>query len=400
MRFFVASGRPASSLLQETGVIDIANKNSAGFSLLLEMAIQTQRRVSRVEHSLIDRAVWRMTHDTALAQCFVFINKGPTLRGVTFETGFVSAEKRQAAALERLLRIGCTGFDGLAGMWVMTITTAHLAFEHGMAMRQLELRAHIQVTLKTRFRRSSRINDRVRGAAALHVQTARPMTRFASHVRGLFCRCAALCLTAFSAALVYNFRFCSFQARVRSRAKIARDVFVTRRAFFRADKFRAGNGWRRKNGAIRLQVAARKQNDGQCNAPPDCPPDFFAPYRGPIELISNATQRRCYQKAQLTATHFFGQSSAAFFSWHFRRAIFGRRLAGEFLEHTIELRQRLKSDRERDFADAKIKVVQKCARFYKSPTRDVVDKIDARYFLELFAQMGRAHPQHLGNLRQ
>ena len=64
---------------------------------------------------------------------------------------------------------------------------------------------------------------------------------------------------------------------MRGRAKIARDVFVTRRAFFRADKFRAGNGWRRKNGAIRLQVAARKQNDGQRNASPDCPPDFFAP---------------------------------------------------------------------------------------------------------------------------
>ena len=57
VRFFVAAGRPARSLRQETGVIDIANKNPARFSLLLEMAIQTQRRVSRVEHALVDRAV-------------------------------------------------------------------------------------------------------------------------------------------------------------------------------------------------------------------------------------------------------------------------------------------------------------------------------------------------------
>ena len=80
-------------------MIDVANKNSAGFSLLLEMAIQTQRRVSRVEQALVDRAVRRMTNDAALAQRFVFVDKRPTLRGVTLKTGFVSAEKRHATAL-------------------------------------------------------------------------------------------------------------------------------------------------------------------------------------------------------------------------------------------------------------------------------------------------------------
>ena len=136
-------------------MIDVADKNSAGFSLLLEMAVQTERCVARDEHSLVDRAVRRMTDDAALAQRFVFEHERPALRGVTLETGFVSAEKSEATAFERLLRIGSTAFDGLALVRVMTITAAHLAFEHRMVMRQLELRAHIQVTLKTSFRRRS-----------------------------------------------------------------------------------------------------------------------------------------------------------------------------------------------------------------------------------------------------
>lgn len=81
-------------------MVDVANKNSAGFRLLLEMAVQTERLVAAVEHSLVDRAMRRMARNTSLAQCFVFINKRPTLRGVTIETGFVSAQKRHATALD------------------------------------------------------------------------------------------------------------------------------------------------------------------------------------------------------------------------------------------------------------------------------------------------------------
>ena len=53
----MAAGRPARSLRQEITVIDIANKNPARFRLLLEMALQTQGLVPRVEHALVDRTV-------------------------------------------------------------------------------------------------------------------------------------------------------------------------------------------------------------------------------------------------------------------------------------------------------------------------------------------------------
>lgn len=45
MNRFVAASRPASSLLQEVGMVDRSNENRTGGSLLLEMALQAERRV-------------------------------------------------------------------------------------------------------------------------------------------------------------------------------------------------------------------------------------------------------------------------------------------------------------------------------------------------------------------
>ena len=62
-------------------------------------------------------------------------------------------------------------------------------------------------------------------------------------------------------------------------------------------------------------------------------------------------------------------------------------ISRESLEHAIELRERLKSRRERDFTDAQIGVVQKITRFFKPSARDVLDEIYAGYLLEIFAEM-------------
>ena len=123
-------------------------------------------------------------------------------------------------------------------------------------MRQLKLRAQRGVTLKTSLGRFSRINNRVRCAAALYVQASRPVTRFTAH---------ALCV----------FTFC-LQTRVRCRSKIARFVFVAGRAFFTPNKFRSRNIWWRENSAICFKRGARKQNDGQRGCSSDCPQQFLA----------------------------------------------------------------------------------------------------------------------------
>ena len=58
------------------------------------------------------------------------------------------------------------------------------------------------------------------------------------------------------------------------------------------------------------------------------------------------------------------------------------RFPTEFLEHAIELRQRLKSRGERDVTDPQTAVMQKFARFFESSARNVLDKICVADLLE------------------
>jgi hypothetical protein len=106
----------------------------------------------------------------------------------------------------------------------MTIGAAHFAFEHRVMVWQFELRAHFEMTLETSFRRLPRIDDRMRRAATLDVQTARPMTRFAAHV---------LC--------VFSLRL---QSRVRRGAEVAHDLFVAGGALLRANELRTRDAGR------------------------------------------------------------------------------------------------------------------------------------------------------------
>jgi hypothetical protein len=152
-----------------------------------------------------------MADQAPLPHRLVLIYKRATLLCVTFEAGFVSAHKSKAAGSELLLNI-CRGAlcrDPLVRL--MAIAATHLALKYRMVMWQLKRRANVQVTLETRVRRFSRIDDRAFSAAGLNVQTPRPMARLAAHVLGV----VAFCL----------------QASVSGCPKIAHDLFVTGRAF-------------------------------------------------------------------------------------------------------------------------------------------------------------------------
>ena len=152
-----------------------------------------------------------MANDASLAHRLVLIDEWAPLLCVTFEAGFVSAQKSKAAGSELLLNVcrGALGRDPFVRF--MAIAAAHLALGHGMMMRQLERCANFQVTLETSVRRLSRINDRARTAASLDVQTPRSVTRLAAHV---------LC--------IFPFRL---QSRVSGCPEVAHDLFVARRAF-------------------------------------------------------------------------------------------------------------------------------------------------------------------------
>ena len=212
MWFFVTTGGPTRSLLQKIRVIDISNENMPRYFLLLEMALQTQRRVTFGQQSLVDGSVGCMADHTALTHRLVLIHKWAALLCVTLEAGFVAAQKSKAAGLERLLNIRRSALDRDPFVRLMAITAAHLAFKHRMMMRQLKRCANFQVTLETNVRRLSRIDDRASAAAGLNVQTSGPVARLAANV---------LC--------VFPFRL---EASVSSCPKVAHDPFVACSAYF------------------------------------------------------------------------------------------------------------------------------------------------------------------------
>jgi hypothetical protein len=64
-----------------------------------------------------------------------------------------------------------------------------------------------------------------------------------------------------------------------------------------------------------------------------------------------------------------------------------RRSTRKSFENAIELRERLKSRSERDFADAPIAVSQEITRGVEPSARDILDKIYAGYPPEIFTQV-------------
>ena len=147
-----------------------------------------------------------MTSGATLTHCFVLIHKWAALLCVTFEAGFVSAQKSKAARSELLLNVCRGALARVSLVRFMAIAAAHLAFRHRMMVRQLECRTNFQVTLETSVRRLSRIDDRARFAASLDVQTPRSVARLATHVLRIF-----------------PFRL---QSRVSGRPEVAHDLFV------------------------------------------------------------------------------------------------------------------------------------------------------------------------------
>src|SRR4051812_37452884 len=145
-----------------------------------------------------------MASDTSLAHCLVLINKRAALLSMTLEAGFVSTQERKAAGSELLLNICGGALNGDALVRFMTIAATHLALEHRMMMRQLERRANFEVTLETRVRRLSRVDDRALSAASLNMQTSGTVAGLAPHIHRLLRSFAP----AFCGTLSHNYLFC------------------------------------------------------------------------------------------------------------------------------------------------------------------------------------------------
>jgi len=84
----------------------------------------------------------------------------------------------------------------------------------------------------------------------------------------------------------------------------------------------------------------------------------------------------------------------------FTPPIIGWRFSGELFEDAIELGERLKSDRERRFAHAKIEIFQKLTRVFEAISRDVIDKLTAGHVFKLLAQVSWINSDRVRDFRQ
>jgi hypothetical protein len=83
---------------------------------------------------------------------------------------------------------------------------------------------------------------------------------------------------------------------------------MARFAFFRPDELGAGDAWRRENGAIRFERAAREKDYGQRGYSPDRPQDFIALTAQPFDWPQDSHVPTFCQKSKVVTTHFFGQT--------------------------------------------------------------------------------------------
>lgn len=123
---------------------------------------------------------------------------------------------------------------------------------------------------------------------------------------------------------------------------------------------------------------------------PQRPIATFRAYRGSIELTSNATQNWSVANKSKSRLRISTEKKRLCLSTRRARAVLSWRFARQFFEDPIELRERLKTDCERDFADAQIRIPQQITRILESDAGDVIDKIYARHLLERFTEMIRA----------
>jgi hypothetical protein len=69
--------------------------------------------------------------------------------------------------------------------------------------------------------------------------------------------------------------------------------------------------------------------------------------------------------------------------------MFRGRLPSQCFESPIELRQRLESDRERDFAHTEIGIVQETTRLLETGAGNIFDEVNPGHLLELLAQVAQ-----------
>lgn len=134
----MATRAPAGPATQKRVVIYIADINSAGGRLLLEMAAQAKRGVARDQQSGINAPMRIVAGDAAFVHRLMLKHKRTGLRRVALGTDFILRHEFRAAA-----------FNHRAFMGIVAIGATHFAFDDRMVRRQIEFSLFIQMALET-----------------------------------------------------------------------------------------------------------------------------------------------------------------------------------------------------------------------------------------------------------
>ena len=94
-------------------------------------------------------SVRRVAALATFAQRFMLVDEWAALSRMTLETSLICGEQANSAALECLRESRTAALNRAASVRIMAIGAAHLAFQYGVVMRQLEFCAHFQVALET-----------------------------------------------------------------------------------------------------------------------------------------------------------------------------------------------------------------------------------------------------------
>lgn len=223
---FMTARAPAGPFACKSGgVIHVADEDPGG-RLLLEMAAQAQRGVTRNEHSRVHAAVRVVAGGAAFAHRLMLEHERPELLGVALGADFILPHEFRPAAL-----------DDRAFVRIVAVAATDLAFEDGMVRGQMEFSLLVQMALETRLGRFARINDGFGSAAGRDVEAAGPVAGFTSDVLGVVAG--------------------GLQMIMGRALEVARDVLMALRARLRADI--SGSGNLRRQHLDPADVGARNQ---------------------------------------------------------------------------------------------------------------------------------------------
>src|SRR5205823_3292779 len=132
-------------------------------------ASQAKIRVALHQEFPVHRAMRVLTNLAAFAHSSVLDHEWPSLLAMTLRAVLIEAGNRQPSG----------GLEILTPMRFVALNAIHLPLDNWMMLRHSKFRLRLQMTLKTRARILSRINDELSPpSAGFHMLAPRPVARF------------------------------------------------------------------------------------------------------------------------------------------------------------------------------------------------------------------------------